>query len=147
MEYSQILNPANHHPARIADKDFAKKLNFKDIKFLVKIRDIHKIEKKISIGISVFGYENKEKHPIYISKKCCDEKYVDLLLIVEVGKRHYVLIKDFNTFMCHHTLFHGKNHFCCYCLQAFSTEEIIKCHIKDCFKINGKQRIIITLKR
>ena len=22
-----------------------------------------------------------------------------------------------------------------------STEEILKCHIKDCFKINGKQRI------
>ena len=32
------------------------------MKFLVKIRDIHKIEKKNSIGISVFGYENKEKY-------------------------------------------------------------------------------------
>ena len=28
-----------------------------------------------------------------------------------------------------------------YCLQAFSTEEILKRHIKDCFEINGKQRI------
>ena len=30
----RYLNPANHHPARItkADKDFAKKLDFKDIK-------------------------------------------------------------------------------------------------------------------
>ena len=35
-------------------------------------------------------------------------------------------------------------HFCCYCLQAFSTEEDIKTsYIKDCFKINGKQRIIM----
>ena len=41
-----------------ADKDFAKKLDFTDIKFLVKVRDIHKIEKKNPIGISVFGYEN-----------------------------------------------------------------------------------------
>ena len=31
----RYLNPANHHPARItkADKDFAKKLDFKDIRF------------------------------------------------------------------------------------------------------------------
>ena len=31
-------------------------------------------------------------------------------------------------------------------MQAFSTEEILKLHIKDCFKINGKQRIIIPKK-
>ena len=36
--------------------------------------------------------------------------------------------------------------FCHYCLQAFSTEEILKHHIKDCFKINGKQRIIMPKK-
>ena len=73
----RYLNPANKYPASItkADKDFAKKLDFKDIKFPVKIRDIYKIEKKNSIGISVFGYENKEKHPIYVSKKCFEEKH------------------------------------------------------------------------
>ena len=66
----RYLNPANHHLAGIAkaDKDFPKKRDFKDTKFPVKIRDIHQIEKKNSIGISVFGYENKEKHPIYASK-------------------------------------------------------------------------------
>ena len=42
----RYLNPADHHPARItkADKDIAKKLDFKDIKFPVKVKDIHKIE-------------------------------------------------------------------------------------------------------
>ena len=60
-------------------------LDFKDIKFPVKIRDIHKIEKKNSISISVCGNENKEKHPIYVSKKCCEEKHVDLLLIGKEG--------------------------------------------------------------
>ena len=44
----KYLHPADHHPARItkADKNFAKELDFKDKKFPVKIRDIHKIEKK-----------------------------------------------------------------------------------------------------
>ena len=35
---------------------------------------------------------------------------------------------------------------CRYCLQTFSIEEILKNHIKDCFKINGKQRIIMPKK-
>ena len=39
-----------------------------------------------------------------------------------------------------------KNFFCCYCLQVFSTKEISKCHFKVCFKINGKQRILIPKK-
>ena len=42
---------------------------------------MHKTEKKYSFGINVFGYGNKEKHPIYVSRKCCEDKHVKLLLI------------------------------------------------------------------
>ena len=84
------------------DKDFAEKLDFKDIKSPIKVRDIHKIEKKNSISISVFGYQIKEKHPIYVSKIRCEEKDVDLLLVEEKGKINYVLIKDFNRFIYKH---------------------------------------------
>ena len=35
---------------------------------------------------------------------------------------------------------------CRYCLHAFIIEEILKLHIKDWFKINGKQRIIMPKK-
>ena len=64
-------HPADRHSARIEkiDKDFAKELDFKDIKFPIKIRDTPKIEKNNCIDISVFGYENKGKYSIYISKK------------------------------------------------------------------------------
>ena len=48
--------------------------------------------------------------------------------------------------MYDHTLRRGRKHFWCYCLQAFSTEGILKSHIKDCFKINGKQRSIMPKK-
>ena len=135
----RYLNRADHHLARItrADEDFARRLDFNEIKFPVKIRDIHKIEEKNSIGISVFGYENKEKHLVYVSKKCREEKHVDLLLKKEGEKKHYVFIKDFNTFMYHHTLHCGTKHFCRYCLYAYRR------NYKDCFKINGKQRIIM----
>ena len=49
-------------------------------------------------------------------------KHLDLLLIEKKGKEHYVLIKNFNTFMYNHTFHHGKKTFC-YCLQAFSTKK------------------------
>ena len=43
--------------------------------------------------------------------------------------------------MYDHTLHRGRKHFCRYFLQAFSTKEILKFHINDCFKINSKQMI------
>ena len=61
---------------------------------------------------------------------------MDLLLKGEEGKRYYVLIKDFNTFMYDRTFHCGRKHFCRYCLQALRAAEKLKCHIKDCFKIN-----------
>ena len=79
----RYLNPKDHNSRRFtkAEKDFAKKVDFKDIKFPIKMKVIHKIEKKNSTGISVFGYENKVKHSIYVLNKCCEEKQVDLLSI------------------------------------------------------------------
>ena len=44
--------------------------------------------------------------------------------------------------MSDHKFHLRRKHFYRYCVKAFSTEEILKGHIKDCFKINGKQRII-----
>ena len=48
--------------------------------------------------------------------------------------------------MYDHSLHRGRKHFCRYCLHAFITDEILKHHIQDCFKINGKQRIIMPKK-
>ena len=61
-----------------------------------------------------------------MSKKCFEERHVDLLFIGEENKKHYVLIRDFNKFMYGHTLHRGRKHFCRYCLQSFSTERILK---------------------
>ena len=41
----------------------------------------------------VFVYGNKERHRIYVSKQCCEEKYVDLLLIGEREKNTMFLSK------------------------------------------------------
>ena len=41
--------------------------------------------------------------------------------------------------MYDHTLHCGRKHFCHSSLHAFSIEDILKRHIKECFKINDKQ--------
>ena len=62
-----------------------------------------------------------------------------MLLIGEEGKRHYVLIYDFSTFMYGIHYIVEENIF-------EMLKEILKRHIKDCFKTTGKQRIDIPEK-
>ena len=49
----RYLHPADHHPERIRKVNilYGDKLDFKDIKFSVKVRDIHKIERKIPLAL------------------------------------------------------------------------------------------------
>ena len=57
------------------------------------------------------------------------------LLTGEEGKRYYVFIQDFDTFMYDYTPNHGRKYFCRYCLQAFNTKEILKRHVKIALKL------------
>ena len=103
------LHPAEDNLRKItrADKDFAKKHDFEDIKFQSKLETFTKLQKNFFINISIFRYENKEKYPIYVSKKCFEETYVDLILKGEKGKMH-VFIMDFNTSLYTHSLHRGR---------------------------------------
>ena len=104
------LHPAEDNLRKItrADKDFAKKHDFEDIKFQSKLETFTKLQKNFFINISIFRYANKEKYPIYVSKKCFEETHVDLLLKGEKGKMHYVFIMDFNTSLYNHSLHRGR---------------------------------------
>ena len=133
----KYLHPSDLNPGRIrkSDKDFSKILDFKDIKFLNKKIETHtNLKKKMLVSMSVFGYEKKKITQSMYQKMCCEDKQVDLFLIGEEDKIHYSLIKGLHTFMFDHTLHQRRKHFCCYCLQAFSLEDILKCQIEDCFK-------------
>ena len=90
------LNPQDIHPERIkkSDKEYINKLDYSGIEFPVTIKQYNKIEKQNEININVFGYENKQPYPIFVSK----EKYEDcinILLITEEKNKHYVLIVKF----------------------------------------------------
>ena len=106
------LNPQDKYPQRIekVDKKMVDQLNYDGIEFPVTIKQINKIEKQNEINISVFGYENKQPYPIYVSKEKFDD-HMELLLITENENKHHVLIKDFNKFMFNQTKNHNKKYF------------------------------------
>ena len=58
-----------------------------------------------------------------------------MFLIGQGEKKHYILMKDFNTFMYDPTLHCGRKQFCRYCLWAFRPAEKLKYRIKDCYTI------------
>ena len=61
-------------------------------------KDFSKIEVKNNMCVNVFGYEDKLVFPIYVSDQKFEDS-MDLLLLINDDKSHYVYIKDFNRFM------------------------------------------------
>ena len=138
----RLLNPQDSHSELIkrSDKHYLEKLDYSGIEFPIKINQYNKIEKQNEININVFGYENKQPYPIYVSK----EKYknhMELLLITEKENKHYVLIKDFNRFMYNKTKHEHRKHFCMHCLQCFSSESVFNNHKDNYIQVNGTQAV------
>ena len=84
----------------------------------------------------MFCYENKLVFRIYVSNKKC-ENSMDLLLIIDVDKSHYVYIKDLDRFMFHKTKNKNKKCFCKSYLQCFSRKKVLTKHKEVCLNING----------
>lgn len=87
------LNPREKDPQRTksSDREMAQRLRYQGVEFPVNVKDYGNVE--VQNNINVFGYEDKQFLPIYVSKqKNTDES--NLLLITEGEKRHYNLIKD-----------------------------------------------------
>ena len=116
-------------------------LDYKGIEFPVPKEDFSRIEKKQNnICINLFCYENKLTYPVYVSDQEFKNR-MDLLLISDENKSHYVYIKNFNRFMCNKTKCKNKKQFCRYCKQCFSSEKVLTEHKEVCLKISGKETV------
>ena len=94
---TRALNPVENHPERIDRelRETSKTLNWKGLKFPVKLSDINKFENhNSSICVNVFGYE-KLIYLLRISKHNYKrESTVNLLLISDNTKQYYCWIND-----------------------------------------------------
>ena len=105
------------------DKELVNDLNWESIEFSVPEKT-GKIEKKSNICINVFRYENKLTFPVHLSDQK-SENSMDLLLIFDGDKSHYVYIKDFDRFTFHKTKPKNKKYFCKFCLQRFCSRNVL----------------------
>ena len=78
------------------------KVDYEEINLPVSRRDYCKIERQNNICINVFCYENRLTCPVYSLNQGFRD-CMDLLLISNKNKSHYVYIKDFNRFMFNKT--------------------------------------------
>ena len=119
-------------------------LDYEGIRFPVSKKDYCRVERQNNICINVFYYENNLTYPVYVS----DQKFhnfMDLLLISDENKSHYVYIKDFNGFMCNKTKNKNKEYFPECCLQCFSSENFLIEHKESCLIINSKQSVKLKI--
>lgn len=143
----RYLNPQYKDPQRIkkSDKAYIERLDYAGIEFPVTTKQFNIIEKKNNIRINVFGYEEKQPYPVYISKEK-HEDHMELLLLTKDENKHYVLIKDFNKFMYNQTKHKERKHFCMHCLQCFSSEIVLRNHKDNCIQVNGSQAVRMPAK-
>ena len=102
------INALKKHPEKILkiDREISCNLNYDRIEFPIEEKDFNKIEVQNNICINVFGYENELAFPVYVSDKRFEDS-MDLLLLIDDDKSHYVYIKNFNSFMFHKTIKNG----------------------------------------
>ena len=153
----RYINPSKEHPERITkeekklvkhitnpekitqeDKELISDFDYDEIEFPVQEKDFIKIEKKNNIYIN--GYENELVFPIYVLYQKFEDS-MDLLLLIDDDKSHYVYIKDFDRFMSHKAKNKSKKYFCRSCLECFSSKNVLTEHKEDFLIINGKQSV------
>ena len=88
-------------------------LAFTGTNFPMKARDYEIVEERFNINVNVFGYENKV-FPLYVSKKS-NKQVLNVLLLSNEEKSHYVFIKEFNRLMYSKTKHKDRKHFCMSC--------------------------------
>ena len=88
----------------------------------------------------MFCYENKLTSPVYVSHQKFKNS-MDLLLVIDENKSHYVYVKDSDRFMFYKTKNKNKKYFCKSCLQCFSSKNVLTEHKNVCLSIIGAQSV------
>lgn len=113
----------DHPEHRYHYKKYVNELNLDGIEFSMKVSQIANFERQnTAIRVNVFGYEQKELFPVYITKEK-KENHVNLLLIANNETRHYFLIRNRNRLLSSLTKLHG-----------FIREDLLLDHEPHCSK-------------
>ena len=120
------------HPERISKlARFEADFDWSGIGFPVSVKDIKKFELRNQISINLLVIEDRQ---IYICRKGGNYKCtINLMLITESNRKHYVAIKSLSRLLWSQNTKHkGKEYFCINCLQGFWEEKSRNEHVGYC---------------
>ena len=120
------------HPERISNLNkFSDNYDWSGLVFPVSFRDISKFEFRNQISINLLATESKE---IHICRKGGNyERVINLMIISESNRKHYVAIKSISRLLSSKNTNHkGKEYFCNNCLLGFKEENSRDEHIVYC---------------
>ena len=119
-------NPEKKNLERVSNhlKNICEELGLNKICMPVSVPNISKTERQFNISINLFGHNGGQIYSIKVTKEV-DKKHINLLYTENDDKKHYVFIRDFDKLCCNINKTKHKQHFCYYCLQHFTTTEIL----------------------
>ena len=133
--------PRKSNPERIHHyRPYVDELNVDGIEFPVPISKIPKFEKQNQIAVNLFGFEEGDLFPVYITKEREFPVHVNLLLFSRGEKRHYCLIRNLKRLLSNQTRHKAQMYYCPYCLHGFVREQLLEDHKPLCSQ-HGPQRI------
>ena len=128
MKWEEI----NNNPERITKlRRFEVDFEWSGIEFPVSVKDIEKFETRNNISINLLAIEDKQ---IYICGKGGPyERVINLMIITENNRKHYIAIKSLSRLLrSQNTKHKEKEYFCMNCLHGFNTEISRDKHLNYC---------------
>eukprot|EP00116_Pleurobrachia_bachei_P004199 sb/3464461/ len=130
------LFPVKRNPYRYTKYlEHTEKVNMGGIQFPVKLKEIRRVEQLNNLSISVFQWSNDGGGSVIPLKHGSGKGTQIDLLVIETGKSsHYLLIKNFNSFMRHRTKHHNTMFYCRKCLHGFVNKRKQRDHSTLCLQ-------------
>jgi len=135
----------NHNPNRVSHYlRYEKDLNMTGITYPVRVKQISKFESQNDVSVNVFGFEDGDLFPIYISKYKDKKHEVDLLYLTKEDNDHYCYIKHLNRLLSR-TKNSGRAYkFCRYCLRGFTSQKVLDGHQRYCSRHDAQHVVFPT---
>ncbi|VDI63265.1 Hypothetical predicted protein [Mytilus galloprovincialis] len=115
------LHPVERNPDRVSHyMKYEDSLNLTGFDFPVSLSKVEKFEKQNSLSINVFGWEDGEVFPLYMTKMSNGSNEIDLLYLSNDENSYYCWITNLSRFLGHtHNKSHTKLHYCHRYLHGF----------------------------
>ena len=131
------LHPAPRHAERLSHyEEYVDELNMAGMQYPITMNQIPRFERQNEISVNVFGMEDGEIFPLFLSKLETSRMEIDLLFLQEEDATHYCLIKDINQFLTLTKKARIKHYFCHRCLHGFVREDLLRDHQPYCKKFD-----------